>query len=93
MHGDKHLVDAAIRDDLDIVQILLNNGTDINIPTSYEYPYTALQSATMMGYADIVMLLLDSTPVTLRYPWPCYPTALRLFASFLPQAQILKTAY
>lgn len=54
VYGGRHLIRAACKNNLQIAQILLNNGADVNTPTSREYPLTALQEAASITSFDLV---------------------------------------
>lgn len=58
--GGRNLVHAALQGNLQIVQMLLKNGADVNILPSEQYPRTALQAATSKGHAHIVQFLLKA---------------------------------
>ena len=58
VYGGEHLIFAALRGDLQIAQILLNNGADVNTTTSEEL--TALQGAASEGQAHMVQFLLEA---------------------------------
>lgn len=58
--GGRHLLSAADQGSAQIVQILLKNGADANIPPCERYPIPALQVATIRGYAHIVQILLKA---------------------------------
>ncbi|MCJ1342795.1 hypothetical protein MMC31_000984 [Peltigera leucophlebia] len=60
VYGGRHLVHAASEGNMQIAQILLKNGADINISPSEECPGTALQLATKNGHAEIVQVLLKA---------------------------------
>ena len=58
--GGRHLLRAADQGYAQIIQILLKNGADANIPPCERYPIPALQVATSQGYAHIVQVLLKA---------------------------------
>lgn len=60
VYGSRHLICAARRGDLQIAQILLNNGADVNTPTSETYPLTALQMAAREGRDHMIQFLLEA---------------------------------
>lgn len=53
VYGGRHLIRAACENNLQIAQILLNNGADVNTPASREYPLTALQKAASITSFDL----------------------------------------
>lgn len=57
VYGGRKLVNAA---SIEIAQILLRNGAEINTPTCAQYPETALHYATMEGDAEMVQFLLKA---------------------------------
>jgi ankyrin repeat protein len=60
VHGGRHLRKAAKKGNVKIVQILLENGADINVPVCKEYNSTALHAAVIGGYVELVQLLLKA---------------------------------
>lgn len=60
VYGGRHLIAAARRCYLQIAQILLNNGADVNAPTSKKYPVTALQMAASQQDGNMMLFLLKA---------------------------------
>ena len=58
--GGRHLAHAALQGNMQIVQILLKAGADVNILPSEQYPRPALYAATSKGHAHIVQVLLKA---------------------------------
>ncbi len=58
--GGRNLVHAASESNIQIVQILLNNGADVDILTSEGYPYTALHYAVFEDQLEMIQVLLKA---------------------------------
>ncbi|OCK89478.1 ankyrin, partial [Cenococcum geophilum 1.58] len=58
--GRTALQAAAGKGNIELVQILVDAGADVNIPPANERGYTALQAAAIGGYVRIAQLLLNT---------------------------------
>ena len=58
--GGRHLVHAASESNIQVAQILLKYGADVDILTSKEHPYTALQYAALKGQPQMLQVLLKA---------------------------------
>ncbi|RDW66551.1 hypothetical protein BP6252_10186 [Coleophoma cylindrospora] len=56
---------AAFRDNIELVQLLLAAGADVNAPAAQEEGRTALQAAAEGGYFELVQLLLAAVQLLL----------------------------
>ena len=60
IYGNKYLLKAARHGHIIIAQILLENGAEVNAPVSGEFPWPALQVATISRDVDMVRILLKA---------------------------------
>ena len=58
--GGRHLVHTASESNIQVAQILLKYGADVDILTSQEHPYTALQYAALKGQPQMLQVLLKA---------------------------------
>lgn len=60
IHGGRYLRKAAEKDNTKVVQILLENGADVNVPVCKEYAFTALHAAVRRRNVELVHILLEA---------------------------------